>query len=150
MTLIKCNECGSEISDQAWSCPNCGYPMRIGNLPFFARLNWWGYEWKSETTLFGWPLVHIAIGWDMKTGRLLAARGIIAIGQFGIGLITIAQFGIGILFGLGQFVFGTVVIAQFAMGLLFALGQFSVGTYAIGQFAAGRYVKAWIDIGRML
>lgn len=28
MALIKCPECSTEISDQAASCPKCGYPMR--------------------------------------------------------------------------------------------------------------------------
>ena len=28
MALIKCPECGKEISDEATSCPNCGHPMR--------------------------------------------------------------------------------------------------------------------------
>lgn len=28
MALIKCSECGKEISDQAESCPNCGCPIR--------------------------------------------------------------------------------------------------------------------------
>ncbi len=28
MALIKCPECGKEISDQAISCPNCGSPMK--------------------------------------------------------------------------------------------------------------------------
>lgn len=27
--LIKCTECGREISDQASTCPNCGYPMQV-------------------------------------------------------------------------------------------------------------------------
>lgn len=27
MALIKCPECGKEISDQATSCPNCGIPI---------------------------------------------------------------------------------------------------------------------------
>ena len=27
MALIKCPECGREISDRALSCPNCGYPI---------------------------------------------------------------------------------------------------------------------------
>lgn len=27
MALIKCPECGKEISDKANSCPNCGYPI---------------------------------------------------------------------------------------------------------------------------
>ncbi|KJU86460.1 hypothetical protein MBAV_001356, partial [Candidatus Magnetobacterium bavaricum] len=30
-------------------------------------------------------------------------KGVIAIGQFGIGVVTIAQFGIGIVFAFGQF-----------------------------------------------
>lgn len=27
MALIKCSECGKEISDRASSCPNCGCPI---------------------------------------------------------------------------------------------------------------------------
>jgi len=28
MSLIKCPECRNDISDQAASCPRCGYPLR--------------------------------------------------------------------------------------------------------------------------
>jgi len=28
MALIKCPECGKEISDKAMACPNCGMPLR--------------------------------------------------------------------------------------------------------------------------
>jgi DNA-directed RNA polymerase subunit RPC12/RpoP len=28
MALIKCPECGREVSDQATACPQCGYPIR--------------------------------------------------------------------------------------------------------------------------
>ena len=27
MALIKCPECGKEVSDKASSCPNCGHPI---------------------------------------------------------------------------------------------------------------------------
>lgn len=27
MTLTKCSECGSDISNQALTCPKCGYPV---------------------------------------------------------------------------------------------------------------------------
>lgn len=27
MSLIKCKECGKEISDKAENCPHCGYPI---------------------------------------------------------------------------------------------------------------------------
>lgn len=33
MALIKCPECGKEISDRAASCPNCGYPISQENQP---------------------------------------------------------------------------------------------------------------------
>ena len=143
MTLIDCEECGARVSDQAASCPKCGYPIQdSARLPFWIRTGIWGYEWKSETTILGVPFVHIAFGWDMKTGRLMVARGIIAIGQFALGLFTVAQFGVGLLIGIGQFIGGAVVVGQFALGALFAFGQFAVGYYAIGQFAAGAYVRA--------
>ena len=29
MSLIKCPECGKEISDKATSCPNCGCPVSV-------------------------------------------------------------------------------------------------------------------------
>jgi hypothetical protein len=134
MTLVPCKECGTEMSDRAWACPKCGHPGRSA-FPPFPRLRWLGYEWKSRSNIAGIPFVHVAFGWNLETGTLRVARGIIAIGQFGIGLITIAQFGIGLLFAAGQFVAGSYAIGQFAAGIFFALGQFAAGMTAIGQFA---------------
>lgn len=31
MALIKCNECGKQVSDKATSCPNCGNPINNTN-----------------------------------------------------------------------------------------------------------------------
>ena len=36
MTLIKCPECGKEISDNANKCPNCGNPMYVKKETFSA------------------------------------------------------------------------------------------------------------------
>ena len=33
MSLIKCPECGKEISDKSISCPNCGYPIENTVIP---------------------------------------------------------------------------------------------------------------------
>lgn len=33
MALIKCKECGKELSDQAESCPNCGYKLKEVEIP---------------------------------------------------------------------------------------------------------------------
>ncbi len=137
MALVDCPECGAKISDKAWACPGCGHPVG-GGLMSIPRWCWLGYEWKSRSNIGGIPLVHIAFGWDLQKGTLRVARGIIAIGQFGIGVITIAQFGVGLLFALGQFVAGSCAIGQFAAGIFFALGQFAAGMSAIGQFTATR------------
>lgn len=36
MALIKCPECGKEVSDKAGSCPNCGFPM--ANKPTTVKI----------------------------------------------------------------------------------------------------------------
>jgi len=140
MPLIKCPECNADISDKAVSCPGCGHPMQaMADLTRMAKLACWGYEWKSKIEISGWPLIHVAVGRNKKTGKLLVAKGIIAIGQFAIGVITIAQFGIGILFGLGQFITGVLAIGQFVFGGT-VIGQFAIGYYVLAQVGFGQYI----------
>lgn len=129
--LVPCRTCAKDVSSEAVACPHCG-------APFPTRTQWkgHGYEWKSKQTLFGLPLVHIAVGRD-KNNKLRVAKGIIAIGQFGVGAITIAQFGVGAVFGLGQFVVAPIAVGQFALGLA-AIGQIGIGILAgLGQFSTG-------------
>lgn len=123
MALITCGECGREISSEAEACPHCGKPYAV-------RKPWWGMgaEWKSKTTILGVPLVHAAMGFDER-GKLRVAKGIIAIGQFGIGLF----------FAFGQFILAPIAAGQFALGILFALGQFAVGYVATGQVVFGHW-----------
>ena len=148
MSTTNCPVCNFTVDGSAKSCPRCGSPIK--KAAFKKKTNrgpFWGYEYKSNAEILGFPILHVAIGRDKDTGRLLVARGIIAIGQFGIGLITIAQFGIGLLFGFGQFVGGIFAVGQLAVGLSFGLGQFATGMTAIGQFAFGEYVLAQIGFG---
>ncbi|MCZ7583000.1 MAG: hypothetical protein M5R36_06515 [Deltaproteobacteria bacterium] len=92
--------------------------------------------------MFGWPVVHVAIG--RKNGRRRVAKGIVAVGQFAFGFFTVAQFGVGIIFGFGQFLVGLTAVAQFAGGVLFGVGQIATGYIAIGQFAVGYYALAQV------
>ena len=133
MNLVPCRSCGSEVSPEALACPRCG-------APFPARPSWQGrgFEWRSATTIMGYPLVHLAIG-RTNQGKMLVAKGIIAIGQFAVGVVTIAQFGVGLLFGFGQFILGFTALAQFAGGLLAGVGQFATGYVAVGQIVFGYY-----------
>jgi hypothetical protein len=84
MALVPCRECGTQVSTQAFSCPHCGAPR-----PSEAVWTGTGFEWKSARTCLGYPLVHIALGIDSR-GKRRVAKGVIAIGQFGICLITVA------------------------------------------------------------
>ncbi len=142
MAVIQCKKCGREVSDEMQFCPYCGVAspaIRMGT----------GFEWKSKISFYGYPLIHIAIGRD-ENGKIRVAKGIIAIGQFGIGLITIAQVGIGLLFGFGQFMLGLVTIAQFSAGIIFGIGQFATGYVAIGQIALGWYTLCQLGFAKYL
>jgi uncharacterized membrane protein YvbJ len=105
--MKSCRECQHQISEQAWSCPSCG-------APFPAKEKWdgYGFEYKSETTFLGLPLVHISFKY--KPNRVpVPAKGIIAIGQFAVGFVTISQFGIGLV-SISQFTVAVYALAQFA------------------------------------
>ena len=113
-----CRECRQPVSEQALACPQCGAPHP-------AREGWdgYGFEYRSQSTLFGWPLVHISFKY--RPNRVpVVAKGIIAVGQFGVGLVNISQFGIG-LFSLGQFTIAGYALAQFAAAYA-CIAQFGV------------------------
>jgi len=103
-----CRECKRDISEQAISCPNCG-------APYPAKEKWdgWGFEYKSQATLFGLPLVHVSFKYRPNRAPVVA-KGIIAIGQFACGIVTISQFGIGV-FSVSQFTVAGFALAQFAV-----------------------------------
>jgi hypothetical protein len=103
-----CRDCNHTVSEQAFSCPGCG-------APYPAREKWdgWGFEYRTETQLFGLPLVHISFKY--RPNRVpVPARGIFAIGQFGIGIVTVSQFGIGLV-SISQFTIAGFALAQFAL-----------------------------------
>ena len=113
-----CRECNHQVSDHALSCPGCG-------APYPARERWdgYGFEYKSQATFLGWPLVHISFKY--RPNRMpVVAKGVIAVGQFGIGIVNVSQFGIG----------------------LFSLGQFTIAAYALAQFAAAYACIAQIGL----
>jgi len=39
MVLIKCVECGREVSDKASACPSCGHPINTGAITTVQRTN---------------------------------------------------------------------------------------------------------------
>jgi hypothetical protein len=117
--MKNCRECGHEVSEWAFSCPNCGAPR-----PAKADFDGYGFEYKSSYTILGLPLVHISFKYN-RYKLPVVARGVFAIGQFAVGFVTIAQIGIGL-----------VSVAQITVAL-YALAQ--VGLCVFGGF--GQVIK---------
>ena len=77
-------------------------------------------EYRSETELFGLPLVQVARGIDPRTGFFRVAKGIIAIGDVAVGFLAL----------------GAITIGGFSTGLLFAFGGVAFSLkHAIGGLA---------------
>ena len=103
-----CRKCQHKVEANALTCPNCGeaYPSQ-------KYSKGWGFEYKDKNTLFGYPLVHVSFKYK-PSGVPVPAKGIISIGQFGIGVINISQFGIGVI-SISQFTVAGYAVAQFAI-----------------------------------
>jgi transcriptional regulator with XRE-family HTH domain len=103
------------------------------------------YEYKSEKTLFGLPLVHVNWGFRRKARGIIAigvrAEGIISIGIFPLGIISLGVCSLG-LFSFGALAvallasFGAVSVSFFALGAI-AIGIISNGALSVGEFASG-------------
>ena len=126
------------------------------------------YEYKSDRTMFGMPLVHVNIGFGAKrakgilaigniaTGFLsigLISTGLLSFGLIGIGIISFSLLALGLLLSIGTISFGIFSIGAIAFGI-FTLGAVSIGMYSLGALAVasrvaiGEYAYAPIAIGR--
>jgi len=99
------------------------------------------YEYKSERTFNGLPLVHVHIGFGVKK-----AKGVIAIGNIATGLISIGLVSTGFL-SLGLISMGLLSFGLLSIGLLMAVGSISIGTFSIGAIAIGLVTIGAISLG---
>jgi eukaryotic-like serine/threonine-protein kinase len=95
-----------------------------------------GYEYRSQKTFGGWPLVHVATGFDPTTGKKRIAKGIIAIGDMAIGVVALGGVALGGA-ALGGCAVGLIALGGVGIGLLIALGGGAIGSIAIGGGAFG-------------
>lgn len=128
-------------------------------------------ERRSERTLCGLPLWHIArdaegfIAVGLRAHGVIAiglrARGIVSLGLLSVGLLSIGLLSLGLL-SLGLLAIGLLSAGSLALGVIaagsvslgalsfgaVALGDFSVGALAIGRyFAMGDSARAMIALG---
>lgn len=90
----------------------------------------WHWEYKSERTLFGLPLIHINCGPGLRR-----AKGIIAVGNLATGFVAV-----------GGLALGLVPLGGLSLGLL-AFGGLAVGCVALGGVAVGLLALAGIALG---
>lgn len=117
------------------------------------------YEYKSEKTLFGLPLVHVKVS---RSGRPTVAKGILAVGTlafgifslgiFSIGLFALGVISIGLLLSFGAVGIGGLTFGGVAIGVV-AIGGLSIGIYSFGgaaiatNIAVGGYASGNIALG---
>ena len=142
-----CNNCGYELTGcvESAKCPECGRPL-VEVLTRAPRYLEKGKRYRSKATIFGMPVIDIALG--PKNGELRGrARGFIAIGDVATGVLAIGGVARGLVaFGgiaMGVFAIGGASIGLFgaiggsALSALVAAGGCAVGGLAIGGAAIG-------------
>ena len=112
-----------------------------GNALPYRWYGWYGYgysyEYRSSTTLGGWPLIHVCAGIDPITMRPRIAKGVVAIGNVAVGVLAIGGLACG-LFTVGGGSIGLLLaVGGAALGLGVSVGGFAVGSIAIGGAAVG-------------
>lgn len=123
-----------------------------GRAPFtpYWGLPWryvWAadFEYKSERTLFGLPLVHINGKWGGT------AKGVVAVGFKACGVVSVGFLSMGVLsagcLSLGAVSLGALALGVLALGAV-AAGFVAYGAAAFGGFAAGAFACAkYVAVG---
>ena len=131
-----CSNCGYVLTGltESSKCPECGKPLvevltRSNDMPNFGK------RYRSKATLFGLPVIDIAIG--PKNGEMRGkAKGIIAIGDIATGGIAIGGLSFGIV-AVGGMSVGVCAMGGLGIGLLAGVGGAAVGALAAGGGAVG-------------
>lgn len=131
-----CSNCGYDLSNltESSKCPECGRPL-VEVLTRGPAVLQAGKRYRSQATLFGLPVIDIAIG--PKEGELRGkARGVIAIGDIATGWLAIGGIARGLV-AIGGLAFGGFSVGGLSVGLLMALGGGALGGFATGGGAVG-------------
>jgi len=142
-----CSNCGYTLKGltESSKCPECGRPIvEVLTRPQQAFLNS-GKRYRSKATLFGLPVIDVAIG--PKDGELRGrAKGIIAIGDIATGALALGGITRGVV-AIGGMAFGLFAVGGLAVGLVSATGGLAVGGLAAGGAAAGYFAAGGGAVG---
>jgi hypothetical protein len=132
-----CSNCGYVLKGltESSKCPECGKPLvevLTRQSPAFLNA---GKRYRSKATLFGWPVIDVAVG--PKEGELRGhAKGIVALGDIATGGIAVGGLARGVV-AVGGMAVGLFAVGGGALGLLCATGGAAIGGMASGGGAAG-------------
>ncbi len=146
-----CSNCGYVLTGatETTVCPECGKPLV--DVLVRGRVAWGSKarRYRSEATLFGVPVIDVALGID-EEGRRGRAKGIIAIGDIATGGIAIANsWAVGVVaFGGGGATGVCALGGGCSIGLLTALGGgVGLGGLALGGVGAGGIASGGVALG---
>lgn len=113
-----------------------GGALRRGLTTLRALASGQPFEYRSEATLFGLPLVHLISGHRAPGQARRVAKGWIAAGDVAYGVLAAC----------GQYACGGFAFGGFAVGVI-GCGGFAAGIATFGGIAAGVIAYAGIGIG---
>jgi hypothetical protein len=156
-----CGACGYALvgATESARCPECGRALVDVLQRKGAESVLRGKRYRSDATIFGVPVISIALGPDPANGeRIGKPRGLIAIGDMPVGGIAIGGVPIGVV-AIGGMSMGVCTLGGLSVGLLASMGGFAaglgmssgggaVGTLAMGGMAAGYFARGGLAIGR--
>lgn len=103
-------------------------------------------RYRSRQTLWGLPLVAVAMGPDLAAGQPRGiAKGIIAVGDIAIGGLAVGGIACGVI-PVGGLCFGAFAIGGLAFGLA-AVGGLAIGGVVMGGAAAGIVAVGGVALG---
>ncbi|MCA9295762.1 MAG: hypothetical protein KC983_04580 [Phycisphaerales bacterium] len=144
-----CGACGHDLTGctDSSKCPECGEPIIDVLVRTTGQI---GRRYQTDATLFGWPIVSIAIG-ATATERSGHARGIIAIGDKATGGIALGGRARGIV-ACGGLSLGCFSLGGMSLGLITSwggcsIGGFSSGGLTIGGASSGGCAIGWLATG---
>ena len=105
MALVKCSECGNEVSDDALKCPKCGKQLRKPKRTVFGKICIWGF-YLFNAFMAWWLYAGFNAASEATSGRLMteAEKAGAAIGT-----------GMGAAFIIMIWVVGAVITGLFAL-----------------------------------
>lgn len=112
------------------------------------------YEYKSQKTIKGLPLVHINLGMGVYRAKGIfaignLASGVVALGFLSAGVVSAGLLSAGLLLAVGTAAVGFISAGSFAVGCI-AFGAISIGIFCMGALNIGEFCFGALSYGKQV